>query len=94
MKTDPYPYIWRTCFYINFHKTFFVCIKICKTFFSSKERQVNIQRTIDKKTDLKNGSLSISSSNTEKKYFMKIDIESSPPEIWIKKQRSDTKSLS
>ena len=102
-------YLWRTCFYINFHKTFFFALKISKTFvfyrrtsgeYLKKYRQWSVfltdpwKRSL--KTDpclylvkyssdfLKKKTKVLDIFDTDKNCFIKINIESSPPEIWIR----------
>ena len=88
------PYLWRTWFYINFIKHFYSVLKISNVFFlrASNEYLTRYGQGPVFKIRI-SGSLSIflkkktkvlDNFNTKKKCFMKINIESSPPDILIR----------
>ena len=108
-KTDPYPYLLRTKFYIFFVKHFLSVLKISKIFVfclrTSSEYLTRYWQGSVFKIRFQ-GSVEITDScpyfikyspdvlkkkikvldifNTDKKCFKKKNIESSPPEIWIR----------
>ena len=95
--TDPCPYLWRTWFYINFHKTFLSVLKNLKLLFSSVVKTDPCLYFFEYSPDvLKKKKNVLDIFNTYKKGFMKINIETSPPEIWIRIRfynGSDSQSL-
>ena len=98
-KTDPYTYLWRTWFYINFYKTFLSVLKISKTFIFFLKTSGEYSKiwqgsvfTTDPCQYLVRYSLGVLKKktkvldifDTETKCFFKNNIETSNQEIWIR----------